>query len=107
MQALTDDYGAAAAEAIAEQTQTLSAARAQHDRLEQIWGFPYGDIDGSGKIDAGDALAALQHSVSLRTLTDDQFRRADVDGSGKVDSSDALYILQYSVELISDFPVQR
>ena len=61
----------------------------------------------SGKIDATDALAVLQHSVKLTTLSGDAFQAADVDGNGKIDATDALTILQYSVKLIPDFPVQR
>lgn len=79
----------------------------EYDRLYERFGFPYGDVDGSGKIDATDALAVLQHSVKLTTLSGDAFQAADVDGNGKIDATDALTILQYSVKLIPDFPVQR
>ena len=104
---LTDTFGASAAESIAEQTEALAGAREEYDRLYERFGFPYGDVDGSGKIDATDALAVLQHSVKLTTLSGDAFQAADVDGNGKIDATDALTILQYSVKLIPDFPVQR
>ncbi len=67
----------------------------------------YGDINGSGTIDASDALLALQHSVELTTLEGDAFTAADVTNDGSVDAADALNILQYSVELIDHFPVEE
>ena len=67
----------------------------------------YGDVNRDERVDAADALMALQHSVSLRILTDNELAAADVSGDGKVDSFDALLILQYSVELIDSFPVEK
>ena len=67
----------------------------------------YGDINGSGTIDASDALLALQHSVHITTLEGDAFTAADVTNDGSVDATDALNILQYSVELIDHFPVEE
>ena len=67
----------------------------------------YGDVNNDGKIDASDALEALQHSVELKTLEGDAFTAADVTNDGKVDATDALNILQYSVELIDHFPVEE
>ena len=104
---LLDTYGAAAANGIVEQSEALSAARAEYNRLAELVDYPYGDIDGNGSIDASDALKALQHSVKLITLTGDDFTVADVDGNNTVDASDALYILQHSVKLIAEFPVQK
>lgn len=66
----------------------------------------YGDVDGDGKVNASDALKALQHSVKLITLQDDIFLAADVDKSGVVDATDALYILQKSVNLIDTLPIK-
>ena len=67
----------------------------------------YGDVNNDGKIDASDALEALQHSVELKTLEGDAFTAADVTNDSKVDATDALNILQYSVELIDHFPVEE
>lgn len=67
----------------------------------------YGDPNEDGKIDAADALLALQHSVQLITLEGKSFTAADVDNNGVVDASDALYILQKSVRLISSFPAEE
>ena len=69
-------------------------------------GWKWGDINADQDVDSFDALLALQHSVGLITLNEEEFRIADVDGSKKVDSTDALYILQYSVGLIDRFPVE-
>ena len=66
----------------------------------------FGDINADGSIDAQDALLALQHSVGLITLTEEQMARADVDGSEQIDAADALLILQRSMDLISQFPVE-
>ena len=66
----------------------------------------FGDINADGSIDAQDALLALQHSVGLITLTEEQMARANVDGSEQIDAADALLILQRSVDLISKFPVE-
>ena len=66
----------------------------------------YGDIDGKEGIDAGDALTALQYTVQLITLDEDQLKAGDVSDDGKVDATDALLILQYTVELIDRFPAE-
>lgn len=66
-----------------------------------------GDINADTRINATDALLALQHSVELITLTEKQFDAADVDASGTVNATDALYILQYSVERINQFPAEN
>ncbi len=63
-----------------------------------------GDVDGSGIIDAGDALVVLQHSVRLISLDEVQGKAADVTGDGLIDAEDALYILQVSVQLRDSFP---
>lgn len=64
----------------------------------------FGDTDGTKKVDASDALNALQHSVGKITLSGVAADCADVDASGKVDATDALLILQYSVGKIALFP---
>lgn len=59
---------------------------------------PYlGDVNGDGKVDATDALLALQDSVELTQLSEEQRQKADMNGDGKVDASDALEMLQKSV----------
>lgn len=61
-------------------------------------GIPYqGDVNGDGKVDASDALLALQDSVELTQLNEEQRQKADMNGDGKVDASDALAMLQKSV----------
>ena len=61
----------------------------------------------TGRIDASDALVALQSSVSLRVLTSEERDRADVNVDQSVNASDALLILQYSVGLIDQFDAQK
>lgn len=65
----------------------------------------YGDVDGSGGIDAYDSLLTLRHYVSpTGTLTSEQIVIANVDGSvnaetsvATIDAYDALLILRYYV----------
>ena len=56
-----------------------------------------GDVNGDGKVDASDALLALQDSVDLVQLDGVQRVQADLNGDGKVDAQDALKMLQKSV----------
>ena len=65
----------------------------------------YGDIDSNGKVDATDALLALQHSVHITTLDSDAFKAADVNLDNKVDANDALGILQFSVGIVDELPI--
>lgn len=67
----------------------------------------YGDVNSSGKVDASDALLALQHSVGLTTLTEQEIEIGDLDRNGRIDASDALQILQLSVGLIEDTAASR
>lgn len=62
-----------------------------------------GDINSDGKIDAADALLALQSSVALRVLSAEEKSMAEVNADGKIDAADALMILQRSVGLITQF----
>lgn len=54
-----------------------------------------GDVDGSGVIEAVDAMLVLQHINGKRVLVNDEFRRADLNGNGTLESFEALAILQY------------
>ena len=56
-----------------------------------------GDVNGDGKVDAADALLALQDSVNLTQLDGVQRAQADLNGDGRVDAADALKMLQKSV----------
>ena len=67
----------------------------------------YGDVDDSGKVEAADALLALQASTGKVKLSERQRRVADVDGSGGVSAADALFILQYTTSKIKSFPVEE
>ena len=85
----------------------LEEAREKYDEIVAEPEVTYGDINGDTKIDASDALMALQHSVQIKTLEGDALVAADVSNDGKVDASDALLILQHSVNLIDHFPVEE
>lgn len=59
----------------------------------------YGDVNGDGEVDVGDAVLVLRYSVQRTTLTQKQLRAADVLHDGKVDVKDAVRILQYEAGL--------
>lgn len=67
----------------------------------------YGDLDKSGKVDAGDALTVLKAAVNKLTLTEEQFVAGDVNADEKINASDALLILKYAVGIIKIFPVEE
>ncbi|MBO4563463.1 MAG: dockerin type I repeat-containing protein [Clostridia bacterium] len=56
-----------------------------------------GDVDGSGTVNASDALLALRSSLGLFTPEDPAM--ADVNGSGAADAGDALLILRLTMGL--------
>ena len=66
-----------------------------------------GDVDGSGKVEATDALEVLKSVVGKVTLTDEQLVLADTDGNGEADATDALNILKKVVGKIEKFPVEQ
>ena len=103
---LRSDYGNEIDSEVSNLT-VLTDARAKYDEYSAEPDVTYGDVNNDGKIDASDALEALQHSVELKTLEGDAFTAADVTNDGTVDATDALNILQYSVELIDHFPVEE
>ncbi len=70
-------------------------------------GIPFGDINQDSRIDAVDALWALQNAVKKRVFTEEQTIIADVDGSHTIDAKDGLLILQKAVDKISQFPVEK
>ena len=61
-----------------------------------------GDVDANGRVDADDALMALQSSVRKFTITDEDFAAADVNADGKITAVDALRILQCAVGIINN-----
>ena len=85
--------------------ETLEAAEKQIEKLHAS--IKFGDISGDGRVDASDALLALQHSVNLIRLEGDKVTAGDVTGDGVIDASDALCILQYSVNLIDRFEIEK
>lgn len=61
--------------------------------------FLVGDINGDGKVQAGDARLVLQHVAGVKVLSAAELARADVDGNGKVQAMDARRILRIVVDL--------
>jgi hypothetical protein len=59
-----------------------------------------GDLNRDGKVDAADAILALQIERGTHTPTDYQRSVGDVNGDGQIDSADATSILQESIEAI-------
>lgn len=86
--AVTDSTGKAALTDINRADVTLIASRADST---------------IGDVGAYDAALALQYSVGLVTLDDNQLIAGDVDGSGTVNEVDASLILKKSVQLIDHF----
>ncbi len=65
----------------------------------------YGDVDGSGEIQPGDARLALRISLGLMKdgnvdMTEEMVARADVDGKDGVQPADARLILRKSLGLV-------
>ena len=52
--------------------------------------YATGDVDNNQKVDASDALLALQVSVSIKTPTKAENYAADVNGDGRLTASDYL-----------------
>ncbi|MBR3298788.1 MAG: redoxin domain-containing protein [Clostridia bacterium] len=62
-------------------------------------GFVPGDLDGSGSVNAADAILAMRHAMGLITLTAEQIEIGDVEGNGSIGVSDAVAILRLAMEL--------
>ncbi len=62
-----------------------------------------GDIDGNGKIDAGDAVMILKHVAHNITLTEKELLAADTNKDGTVNAGDATRILKYVAHNITEF----
>ncbi len=60
-----------------------------------------GDIDGNGKITAGDARLVLRAAAQLEKLSDEQLALAEVTGDGKITAADARVILRAAAQLES------
>lgn len=64
-----------------------------------------GDLNNDKKVDAEDALIALQGATGKITLTAQEIQAGDVtDNDGKVTANDALVILQYATKKITAWP---
>ena len=57
------------------------------------------DVNGNGKVDAGDARLVLRVSASLEEITEDQRKLADENADGKITAADARSILRISAKL--------
>ena len=57
--------------------------------------FAVGDVNGDGKVNAGDYVAILNYVRKKIDFTDEQLQRADVNRDGKVNAGDYVAILNY------------
>ncbi len=68
----------------------------------------YGDLDGSGGVDALDL--SLMKQYMLKSITEfpsaDGLKAADVDASGGIDALDFSLIKQYLLKMINKFPAE-
>ena len=75
--------------------------------------FVFGDADGNGKVEAGDATYILQKALvstfelPLQKKTNDWMRYADVDGNGKIEAGDATFVLQKALVSTFELPVEK
>lgn len=99
---LTNPY--ALAEDIAWIIDELQAAAEGLEEKTVAPDYTPGDVDGNGKVEAADALMALQAATSKIKLGKVAMLAANVDGQGDVTASDALLILQYATQKIGAFP---
>ena len=58
-----------------------------------------GDVNGSGAVDANDALLLMRYVLGLVEETDLDLTVADYDGDGSVNANDALMIMRYALGL--------
>ena len=65
--------------------------------------YTLGDINNDAKINADDAVLALQYAVQLVELDGTQVLAGDVNKDNKVNADDAVKILQYAVKIITGF----
>lgn len=61
--------------------------------------YVMGDVDGSGAVNANDALLVLRYALGLVPDTALDLRAADYDENGAVDANDALLILRRALGL--------
>jgi hypothetical protein len=59
----------------------------------------WGNVSGSGAVNAGDAASILRWIVKLDALSNVQLFKADVDLDGNVSAADAAKILRWIVKL--------
>lgn len=69
----------------------------------------YGDVDGSGSVDALDLSLVKQYMLKQITKfpADNGLFVGDVDASGSVDAIDMALIKQYLLKIISKFPADK
>jgi bacillopeptidase F len=80
----------------------------QSGEVQQQNFFPgiglFGNLNGDGRVDVGDAVMLLRHIVSLHPLACGEMPAADVNLDNRIDVSDAILILRHLVGLEPSLP---
>ena len=67
----------------------------------------YGDANGDGVVNVGDAVMVSKYVSNTANLTDEQLTAADVNDDGSVNVGDAVLIARYSAGLLEKFPADK
>jgi len=73
----------------------------EEDPIEEIL---YGDLNGDGQIDIGDANIIAGYYNEILELSEEQKEAADVNNDGRIDISDANMVSAFYNEVIESFP---
>lgn len=65
----------------------------------------YGDLNNDGYVTQADADLIGEYLVGVRTLTEEQLRRADVYGDGQISVNNARTVARYALGYEDTFPV--
>lgn len=85
----------------------LSGTAKIYTYVEETPEIMYGDVNGNGKVNTGDATQILRYDAGVVDFTEAQLTAADVSGNGKVNTGDATQILRYDAGIIDSFPVEQ
>ncbi len=75
--------------------------------LEKLPAGTYGDVNGDGRINTGDAVIISKYSSKLGDLPAGSETYADVNGDGRINTGDAVLVARLAAKLITSFPVEN